>query len=66
MRYIVRFDAYQVLDGAQVTVWLREDDPESFDPPKIVLRRHFTAVECDLDSPSAWLRDVLVAAIEHL
>lgn len=66
MRYIVRFDAYQVLDGAQVTIWLREDDPESFEPPKIVMRRHFTAVECDVADPATWLRDVLVQTIEHL
>ena len=65
MRYSIRVEAYQVLDGAQVTVWVHEHDSLQHDERKMVARRTFTAVEMDLMSPERWARDVLVAAAER-
>lgn len=66
MRYTIRLEAYQVLDGAQVTLWIREVDDLPVDPEGVRIRRAFTALELDVTKPEGWARDVLVAAIEHL
>lgn len=65
MRYLMKVEAYQVLDGVQCTVWIREHDIESDEGPKMVTRRYFTATELATESPAAWARDVLVAAAER-
>lgn len=65
MRYLLKVEAYQVLDGAQITVWVRESDIDSDQPPQIVARRYCTAADLDLQTPERWARDVLVAAAER-
>lgn len=66
MRYGIQVQAFQILDGAQVTVWVREHSDDPMVKPEIVLRRSFTAVEMDITTPAGWARDVLVSVIEHL
>lgn len=66
MRYGIQVQAFQILDGAQVTVWVREHTDDPMEKPEIVLRRGFTCVELDCTSPAGWARDVLVSIIEHL
>lgn len=66
MRYGIQIQGFQILDGAQVTVWVREHPAEAGEDSALVLRRSFTAVEMDVTDPGAWARDVLVAAIERL
>lgn len=65
-RYGIQVQAFQVLDGAQVTVWVREHPSDPTEKSEVVLRRSFTAVELDITQPASWARDVLVAVIEHL
>lgn len=65
MRYSIRVEAYQILDGIQATVWVKEHPTESLEAPVTVARRTFTAVELDITSPERWARDVLVAAAER-
>lgn len=66
MRYTIRVEAYQVMDGAQATLWIREVGDTPLDGTDVKHRRAFTAVELDCTDPLDWARDVLVAAIEHL
>lgn len=66
MRYTIRLEAYQVLDGAQATLWIREVHDLPTDDQDVRVRRAFTALELDITDPTRWARDVLVAAIEHL
>ena len=66
MRYNIRIEAYQVLDGAQVTMWVRGQDSLLDPEPKLVLRRMFTAMDLDGSAPDNWARDVLVSVLEHL
>lgn len=66
MRYGIQVSAYQVLDGAQVTVWVREHPDDPTESSTVVLRRSFTAVELDITDPGRWARDVFVTIIEHL
>lgn len=65
MRYEIQVQAFQVLDGAQVTVWVREHSSDPAEPPARVARRAFTVVELDVTGPERWARDVLVAAAER-
>ena len=66
MRYGVQIQAFQILDGAQVTIWVREHPSDPTADSTLALRRSFTAVELDITDPGAWARDVFVACVEHL
>lgn len=66
MRYTIRLEAYQIMDGAQCTMWIREVGDTPLDTTDVKHRRAFTCVEMDVTDPVDWARDLLVAAIEHL
>lgn len=66
MRYQVQVIAYQILDGAQVSIFVREVPHDAGEDVRRVFDRYFTAAELDTSTAAGWARDVLVAAIEQL
>lgn len=66
MRYEIQVSAFQVLDGAQVSVVVREHPSDVSLKIERPLRFHFTATDLDVSKPDSWARDVLVEVLEHL